>query len=252
MNATNSNEFLVEVGSVLKHGAEPFTGRGGMKAWNLCISVSYLAALVTLDIPGEYMTAHCNNTAHTDTCLFPRINTTGSFYRLSLQRHCLVQVTIRFHKKEFDNIDVCKIHGVKKKIQKAGSQKSYNSTCQSSLLLFSCVNLKMSFNISGPVCSFKNKVTNPCYYMTCTRACLVAQSCLTLWDPLDCSPPGSSVPGILQTRILEWVAMPSSRGSSQPRNRTCVSCVSCIAGRFFTCWAIGESDYMAYHRVKNQ
>ena len=45
----------------------------------------------------------------------------------------------------------------------------------------------------------------------------------TLCDPIDCSPPGSSVHGILQARILEWVAMPSSRGSSQPRNRTQVS-----------------------------
>ena len=42
------------------------------------------------------------------------------------------------------------------------------------------------------------------------------QSCLTLWNPTDCSPPGSSVHGILQARTLEWVAVPSSRGSSQP------------------------------------
>ena len=42
--------------------------------------------------------------------------------------------------------------------------------------------------------------------------CLVTQSFLTLWDPMDCSPPGSSVHGILQARTLEWVAMPSSRG----------------------------------------
>ena len=51
---------------------------------------------------------------------------------------------------------------------------------------------------------------------------------------MDCSPPGSSVHGSLQARILVWVAMPSSRGSSQPRNRTQVSCVSCTAGGFFT------------------
>ena len=57
---------------------------------------------------------------------------------------------------------------------------------------------------------------------------LVAQSCLTLCDPTDCSPPGSSVPGILQARILEWVAFPFSKGSSQPRDRTWVSRVSCI------------------------
>ena len=53
------------------------------------------------------------------------------------------------------------------------------------------------------------------------------QSCLTLCDPMDCSLPGSSVLGILQARILEWVAMPSSRGSSQPRDRTHISYVSC-------------------------
>ena len=51
------------------------------------------------------------------------------------------------------------------------------------------------------------------------------QSCLTLCNPMDCSPPGSSVHGILQARILEWVAMPSSRGSSQPRERTRISCL---------------------------
>ena len=47
--------------------------------------------------------------------------------------------------------------------------------------------------------------------------CLVAQSCPTLSNPIDCNPPGSSVHGILQARILEWVAIPFSRGSSQPR-----------------------------------
>ena len=47
----------------------------------------------------------------------------------------------------------------------------------------------------------------------------------TLCDPMDCSPPGSSVHGILQTRILEWIAIPFSRGSSQPRDRTQVSCL---------------------------
>ena len=59
---------------------------------------------------------------------------------------------------------------------------------------------------------------------------LVTQSGLSLCSPMDCSPPGSSVRGILQARILEWVSMPSSRGSSRPRDRTQVSC---IAGGFF-------------------
>ena len=54
------------------------------------------------------------------------------------------------------------------------------------------------------------------------------QLCLTLCDPMDCSPPDSSVHGILQTRILEWVAVPSSRGSSQPRHRTRISHVFCV------------------------
>ena len=49
---------------------------------------------------------------------------------------------------------------------------------------------------------------------------LVAQSCPTVWDPMDCSPPGSSVHGIIQARILEWVAIPFSRRSSQPRSQT--------------------------------
>ena len=60
---------------------------------------------------------------------------------------------------------------------------------------------------------------------------LVAQLCLTLCDPVECSLPGSSLHGILQARILGWVAFPSSRGSSQLRNRTQVSH---IVGRFFT------------------
>ena len=60
---------------------------------------------------------------------------------------------------------------------------------------------------------------------------LVTQSCLTVCSPMDCSSPGFSVHGILQVRILGWVAMPSSRGSSKPRGRTQVSCGSCNAGR---------------------
>ena len=60
---------------------------------------------------------------------------------------------------------------------------------------------------------------------------LAPQSCLTLCDALDCRPPGSSVHGILQARIPQWAAMPSSRGPSQPGDQTCLSC---IAGGFLT------------------
>ena len=61
-----------------------------------------------------------------------------------------------------------------------------------------------------------------------TLSVLFAQSCPTLCDPIDCSPPGSSVHGTLQARILEWIATPSSRGPSRPKDRTCISYVSCI------------------------
>ena len=67
---------------------------------------------------------------------------------------------------------------------------------------------------------------------------VVAQLCLTLCDPVDWILPGSSVHGILRAGILEWVVMSSSTGSSQPRDRTQVSC---IAGRLFTIWAIWEA-----------
>ena len=63
---------------------------------------------------------------------------------------------------------------------------------------------------------------------------LVTKLCPTLCDPIFCSPPGSSVHGILQARILESVAMPFSRGSSTPRDQTHISCVPALAGRFFT------------------
>ena len=67
----------------------------------------------------------------------------------------------------------------------------------------------------------------------------VAQSCPTLCDPMDCSLPGSSLHGILQARILEWVATSFSRGSSQPRDWTLVSH---IAGRCFNLWATREAQ----------
>ena len=66
------------------------------------------------------------------------------------------------------------------------------------------------------------------------------QLCLTLCNRMDCSVPGSSIHGILQARILEWVAMPLSRGSSQPRDQTLISYVSSLAGRFFTTSATWE------------
>ena len=78
----------------------------------------------------------------------------------------------------------------------------------------------------------------------CTRS---LQSCLTLYDAMDCSPLGSSVHMILQARILEWIAMPSSRGSSQPRDWTHISYVSCIGRRVLYRWATWEAQLTQSH-----
>ena len=71
---------------------------------------------------------------------------------------------------------------------------------------------------------------------------VITQSRPTLWVPMNCSPPGSSIHGLLQA-ILEWVAIPFSRSSSQPRDRTQVSC---IAGGFFTIQATRDAPYDRY------
>ena len=70
----------------------------------------------------------------------------------------------------------------------------------------------------------------------------VTQSCLTLCDPMDCSPPGSSTHGTFQARVLEWIAISFSRGSSQPRDRTRVSCT---VGRCFTVWATRKDEWLS-------
>ena len=81
-----------------------------------------------------------------------------------------------------------------------------------------------------------------CVYVYVCVCVLVAQSCLTLCDPIDCSPPGSSVHGILQARILEWVAIPFSRRSSQARDWTQVN-----KHIFFFIFL----SIMGYHRTLN-
>ena len=76
----------------------------------------------------------------------------------------------------------------------------------------------------------------------------ITQSSPTLCDSMDCTPPGSSVYGILQARILEWIAIPFSRRSSQPRDWTWVSH---IVGRFFTVWVTGKPQVWIYYSVFN-
>ena len=77
--------------------------------------------------------------------------------------------------------------------------------------------------------------------LLCVLPAKMLQSYLPLCDPVDCSPPGSSAHGILQARTLEWVAVPSSRGSSRPSGR---SHVSCIAGGFFTAEPPGKPEVL--------
>ena len=73
------------------------------------------------------------------------------------------------------------------------------------------------------------------------------QLCLTLCDPMDCSLSGSSVHGILQATILEWITIPFYRGSSWPRDWTQVFC---IAGRFFTVWATRKAQSVKLYRLR--
>ena len=92
---------------------------------------------------------------------------------------------------------------------------------------------------------FKNCLKDECMYV---------QSCPTLCDPVDCSLLGSSVHGILQARILEWVAIPFSRGSYQPRNRTHISCVSSFGRHILYHGATWEapSQREPYAKTKNK
>ena len=86
------------------------------------------------------------------------------------------------------------------------------------------------------------------------RVCMRAQSCLTLCNLMDCSWPGSSVHGISQSRVLEWVAISSSRGDpgikpSQPREWTCVYCSSCIGRWILYHWVIWKVLEQTEHIV---
>lgn len=87
----------------------------GEEEWRCGIQtswISHLVALITLAIPGRYVTGHYNNTTHTDTCLFPKVHMTMSFYHLSLQRYYSVQVTIIFYKRKLDYIDIYNMDGI--------------------------------------------------------------------------------------------------------------------------------------------
>ena len=112
------------------------------------------------------------------------------------------------------------------------------------------LHLRPQGHLSSPTSWMRNSMlwaSEPCLVLTASFRVFstlkeseseVAQSCPTLCDPMGCSPPGSSVHGISQARILEWVAISFSRGSSRPKDWIWVSC---IAGSLFTIWATRES-----------
>ena len=105
------------------------------------------------------------------------------------------------------------------------------------------------FQLYGKVIQLCECVYTCVYACVCVYVCVYMgvwcdKSCLSLCNPLDCSLPGSSVRGIFQTRIQELVAIFSSRASSWPKDRTCVSFGACIASEFFTCWAMGEAPWV--------
>ena len=93
------------------------------------------------------------------------------------------------------------------------------------------------------VLSFPHTAQDQCWGICTYVYVLLTQSCPTLCDPMDGSLPGSSIHEISQARILEWVAIPFSRGSSRPRNWTHISY---IAGRYFTVWATREAQRICW------
>ena len=107
---------------------------------------------------------------------------------------------------------------------------------------------EMSDYITCPECLRDFKQRQIIYTGVCV--CVYAHVCsvthLSLCDPIDCSPPGSSVHGILQARILEGVAISSSRGSSWPRDQNCISCVSCIGRQTLYHWATWEAHIQSW------
>ena len=92
---------------------------------------------------------------------------------------------------------------------------------------------------------FRNLTLLVCVYfvLMCTWfvCCVLTQSCMTFCDPMGCSPPGTSVHGILQVRTLEWVAISLSRGSSWPRDSTHISGISCTGRQILYHWVTWEA-----------
>ena len=96
------------------------------------------------------------------------------------------------------------------------------------------------------------KISKTRFYEVFHHVCMHAQSFLTLCDPMDYSRPGSSVHGIILARILEWVAISSSRGSSSPRDLTHVSCDSCIDRQILYHWATWKPSIIRIGKLNTE
>ena len=129
------------------------------------------------------------------------------------------------------------VHGVAK--SRTWLNKNSNLTCGKALgqITFS-VSLSFFIIRMGIIILDSQYCCKLMCKLLCKCESVSPQSCPTFCNPLDCTPPGFSVHGILQARKPEWVAMSSSRGSSWPRDQIWASC---IAGRFFTIWTTGLS-----------
>ena len=168
------------------------------------------------------------------------------------ERLCL----ICFFKYRWDQYSFCK--GKEREMKKVEFLKRLNSQPQGFLAAWE---LRPTFSVAFPTCPSQaggsQKVLGSCSHrrepwLQSTVSCLQGPSFSRqishssfqtpesgwLCDPMDCSPPDSSLCGVFQARILDWVAISSSRGYSGPRDWTCVFC---IAGGFYTIWATREA-----------
>ena len=114
-----------------------------------------------------------------------------------------------------------------------------------------CLSLSSSLSHSFSIPAFLSPSTNACTLQIFLSVCVLSHSVmLTLWDPMDCSLPGSSDCGILQARILEWIAISCSMGTSWPRDQIWVShifCFSCIGRQILYHWTTCEAlKYLVY------
>ena len=128
-------------------------------------------------------------------------------------------------------------------------QKLIRDYTKSSIFFFSKSTSLIQLHSSEKISSERTKIAGRGYNMECWICFFQMAEIWILYTmlcqakslpPIDYSPPGFSVHGISQEIILEWVATPSSRGSSQPRDRTHISCSSRIVGRFFTTESLGK------------